>query len=177
LRPAKHQTLTRFPHPVAPHPVDRCRRLAARVAAAHLLRRPDGLLPSGVTQTVGLTEDKARAPETRSRRAHPLLLSPTTAAAPAIGLEPQLVGFVRDYRRVFYQGNRPPALHRSLTCLLFRSFHQFILGFALAAGQGAWTAGARRSSPRGPSCSSTSLGQPAYAPSISLCPFFIVATC
>jgi hypothetical protein len=76
LRPAKHQTLTRLPHPVAPHPVDRCRRLAARVAAAHLLRRPDcshGLLPSGVTQTVGLTEDKARAPETRSRRAHPLL--------------------------------------------------------------------------------------------------------
>jgi hypothetical protein len=77
---------------------------------------------------------------------------------PGFAYDDRVVGFVRDYRRVFYQGN----LHTLLTCLCLQSVRLHGRGLKLfflplaAGGQGARTTGARRSSPGGPSRSSTS---------------------
>ncbi|OEL17905.1 hypothetical protein BAE44_0021076 [Dichanthelium oligosanthes] len=88
---------------------------------------------------------------------------------PGFAYDARLVGFVRDYRRVFYQGN----LHACLFTYLQLHLHpvctadsrpQTLCLVPFAAGQGARTTGARRSSPAGPSRSTTNQGQLAYAP-------------
>jgi len=98
---------------------------------------------------------------------------------PGFAYDARVVGFVRDYRRVFYQGNTsyPPACRgRAIAGLFVPALSFFSPPFPLAAGQGARTTGARRSSPGGPSRSSTSPERLAYAP-LHLCLLLCYCTC
>ena len=90
---------------------------------------------------------------------------------PGFAYDARVVGFVRDYRRVFYQGNTsyPPARRgRAIAGLFVPALSFFSPPFPLAAGQGARTTGARRSSPGGPSRWSTIPERLAYDP-LHLC--------
>jgi len=84
---------------------------------------------------------------------------------PGFAYDARLVGFVRDYRRVFYQGNlHTPACNPSVFTAAPSNYSSFV--WRPVDGQGARTTGARRSSPEGPSRSSTSPERPAYALSL-----------
>ncbi|KAF8703267.1 hypothetical protein HU200_032059 [Digitaria exilis] len=81
---------------------------------------------------------------------------------PGFAYDARVVGFVRDYRRVFYQGT---PLRACFTCLPLqpRVHGRFALSklylVPFANGQGARTTGAHRSFPAGPSRSSTNQGR------------------
>lgn len=90
---------------------------------------------------------------------------------PGFAYDARLVGFVRDYRRVFYQGNLTHLQLAQIRAVL--GLFAPLISLVFVAEQGARITGARRSSPGGPSRSSTRPGRHAYGLLVSIL-FFLL---